>query len=153
MSFSRNNAKDSLDNLGRSSTCISLLAVEFTAMVFNALQINTFLVKSANQKKKNPFGQRKVNTLACAECELSIDHITITLAIQWRRLSAGMQCLASAGPKLQHKCGGAYSQTKAFQTSRLSPSIHHLFPNKTTTCVSVYLAKSVNGEVDTSGRR
>ena len=70
---------------------------------------------SANAK--NSFGRRKVNTLASAECELSVDHITITLAIQWRRLGAGMQRLASAVPQLQHERGGAYWQTKALQTS------------------------------------
>ena len=79
--------------------------------------------------KKNLFGRRKV---ASAECELSVDHITITLAIQWRRLGAGMQRLASAGPQLQHERGGAYGQTKALQTSRLSPN-SHLFPNRATT--------------------
>ena len=80
--------------------------------------------------KKNPFGRRKV---ASAECELSVDHITITLAM-WRRLGAGMQRLASAGPQLQlqHERGGAYWQTKALQTSRLSPN-SHLFPNRATT--------------------
>ena len=63
--------------------------------------IAAFLAKSANaKKKKNPFGRRKVNTLASAECELSVDHVTITLAIQWRRLGAGMQRLASAVPQL-----------------------------------------------------
>ena len=54
---------------------------------------------------------------------------------QWRRLGAGMQRLASAVPQLQHQCGRAYWQTKAFQTSRLSPN-SHLFPNKPTTCGS-----------------
>ena len=56
------------------------------------------------QMKKNLFGRRKV---ASVECELSVDHITITLAIQWRRLGAGMQRLASAGPQLQRERGGA----------------------------------------------
>ena len=55
--------------------------------------------------KKRPLGRRKV---ASAECELSVDDITITLANQWRRLAAGVQRLASAGPQLQHECGGAY---------------------------------------------
>ena len=77
-----------------------------------------------------------------AECELSVDHITITLAIQWRRLGAGVQRLASAGPQLQHERGGAYWRTKALQTSRLSPN-SHLFLNR---------AKSMNGELDGSGR-
>ena len=71
--------------------------------------IATFLAKSANEK--NPFGRRKV---ASAECELSVDHITITCTLAWRRLGAGMQHLASAGPQLR---GGAYWQTKALQTS------------------------------------
>ena len=72
--------------------------------------------------KKNPFGRRKV---ASAECELSVDDITITLAIKSRRLGAGMQRLASAGPQLQHERGGAYWQTKASQTSRPSPRKPH----------------------------
>ena len=59
--------------------------------------------------KKNPFGRRKV---ASAEGELSVDHITITLAIQWSHLGAGMQRLASAGPQLQHERGGAYWQKR-----------------------------------------
>ena len=49
-------------------------------MVFNALQINSYVCseesKLAQMQKKNPFGRRKVNTLASAECELIIDHIT-----------------------------------------------------------------------------
>ena len=52
---------------------------------------------------------------------------------------AGMQRLASTVPQLQHERGGAYWQTKAVQTSRLSPN-SHLFPNKTKTCGSVYSA-------------
>ena len=54
-----------------------------------------------------------------------------------------MQRLASAVPQLQHERGGAYWQTKAFQTLQLSPN-SHLFPNKTTTCGSVSVT-SVNG--------
>ena len=77
--------------------------------------------------KKNPFGRRKV---ASAECELSVDHFTITLAM-WRRVGAGMQRFASAGPQLQHERGGAYWETKALQTSRLSPN-SHFFPNHAT---------------------
>ena len=38
---------------------------------------NSNSAKSANEKK-NPFGRRKVSS---AECELSVDHITITLAM------------------------------------------------------------------------
>ena len=102
----------------------------FTTMVFNELQINSYvLAKSATEK--NSFGRRKVASRS-AECELSVDHITITLAIQWRRLGAGVQRLASAGPQLRHERGGAYWQTKALQTSRLSPN-SHLFPNRATT--------------------
>ena len=72
-------------------------------MVFNALQINSYvLTKSATEK--NSFGRR---TVASSECELSVDHITITLAIQWRRLGAGVQRLASAVPQLQHERGCA----------------------------------------------
>ena len=76
-------------------------------------------------------GRRK---LASAECELSVDHITITPAIQWRRLGVGMQRWLPQGPQLQlqHERGGAYWQTKALQTSRLSPN-SHLFPNCATT--------------------
>ena len=112
--------------------------------------IATFLAKSANEK--NPFGRRKV---ASAECKLSVDHITITLAM-WRRLGACMQCLASAGPQLQHERGGAYWQTKALPNlaivTKFSPLPEPCDNGKTTTCGSVYRAKSVNGEVDGSGR-
>ena len=45
---------------------------------------------------KSPFGRRKV---ASAECELSVDHITITCTLAWRRLGAGMQYLASGDPQ------------------------------------------------------
>ena len=76
--------------------------------------IAAFLAKSANAKKE-PFGRRKVNALASAESELSVDHITITLAIQWRHLGAGMQRLASAVPQLQHKRGGAYWQKRLYK--------------------------------------
>ena len=78
---------------------------------------------------KNPFGRRKV---ASAQCELNVDHITITCTLAWRRLGAGMQHLASAGLQLQHERGGAYWQTEALQTSRLLPN-SHLFPNRATT--------------------
>ena len=44
--------------------------------------------------KKNPFGRRKV---ASAECELSVDHITITLAT-WRRLGAACNVWLPQGP-------------------------------------------------------
>ena len=99
-------------------------------MVFNALQVNSYVFSEECKWNKNLFGQR-IQKVAAAECELSVDHITITLAIQWRRLGAGMQRLASAGPQLQHR-GGAYWQTKALQTSRLSQN-SHLFPNRATT--------------------
>ena len=49
-------------------------------MVFNALQINSYVFSEeiGANAKKNPFGRRQVNTLslAAAECELSVDHIT-----------------------------------------------------------------------------
>ena len=68
-----------------------------------------------------------------------------------------MPRLASAGPQLQHERGGAYWQTKALQTSpivtKISPLPEPRDKGKTTTCGSVYRAKSVNGEVDGSGRR
>ena len=89
--------------------------------------IATFLAKSANEKKSV-----RSTKGASAECELSVDHITITCTLAGRRLGAGMQHLASAGPQLQHECGGAYWQTKALQTSRLSPN-SHLFPNRAIT--------------------
>ena len=97
-------------------------------MVYHdGFQCTTFLAKSANEKKICSVDERWH-----AECELSVDHITITLAIRWRRLGAGMQRLASAEPQLQHERGGAYWQTKALQTSRLSPN-SHLFPNRAAT--------------------
>ena len=62
----------------------------------------------------------------------SANSTSITSPSHCRRLGAGMQRLASAGPQLQHEGGGAYWQTKALQTSRLSPN-SHLFPNRATT--------------------
>ena len=64
-------------------------------MVFNALQINSHVFSEECKWKKNPFGRRKV---ASAECELSIGHITITLAIQWRRLGAAYNVWRPQGP-------------------------------------------------------
>ena len=88
--------------------------------------------------QEHPFGQRMVNTLASAECELSADHIT-GHAVETSGCGHAMFGFRSAR-------GGAYWQTKAFQTSRLSPN-SHLVPNKTTTCGSICRTKSVNGEV------
>ena len=44
-------------------------------MVFNALQINSYVFSEECKCKNNPFGRREINTLASAECELSVDHI------------------------------------------------------------------------------
>ena len=38
--------------------------------------IATFIAKKLVQMQKSPFDRRKVNTLASAECEISVDHIT-----------------------------------------------------------------------------
>ena len=91
-------------------------------MVFNALQINSNVFSEECKWKKNPFGQRKV---ASAECELSVNHIT-----GHRRLGAGMQRLASAGPPAAATAWTWWCilATKAFQTWRLSPN-SHLFSN------------------------
>ena len=125
-----------VDNLGRSSTSSSLLTVGCTAMVFNALQINSYVFSEeigANAKKKI----RSVNKRSTlSDWHLQIANSASIIGYrQWRRLGAGMQRLASAVPQLQHEPRGAYWQTKAFQTSRLTPN-SHLFPNKTTTCGS-----------------
>ena len=85
------------------------------------------------------FGRRKVNTLPGHWHRRSANSASITsLAIQWRRLGAGMQRLASAVPQLQHECIGGNQQNKRFsKTSRLSPISLH-FPIKTTAYGSVY---------------
>ena len=118
-----------LDNLGRSSTCSSLLAVQCTAMVFNALEINSYVLsKEIGANTKNG----SVDEWSTHWHLRSANSAPITsLAIQWRHLGAGMQRLGSAVTKLQHERGEAYRQTTAFQTSR--HQISHLFPNKTTT--------------------
>ena len=100
--------------------------------------------------KKNPLGRRKV---ASAECELSVDHITITLA---RRLGAGMQRLASAGPhsysmNVVVHIGKQRLYNLAIVT-KFSPLPEPCDNGKTTTCGSVYRAKSVNRELDGRGR-
>ena len=101
--------------------------------------------------KKYPFGRRKV---ASAECELSADHITITLAM-WRRLGAGMQRLDSAGPQRQHERGGAIGKQRLCKPRdchpKFSPLPEPCDNGKRTTCGSVHRAKNVNGEVDGSG--
>ena len=56
-------------------------------------------------KKSVSLDERSTHT---SECELNVDHITITLAIQWKRPAAGMEHLASAVPQLQHERGGEY---------------------------------------------
>ena len=97
-------------------------------MVFNALQINSYVFSEECKWKK-----------ICSVDERwhlrSANSASITTPSHWPssgRLGAGMQRLASAGPQLQHERGGAYWQTKALQTSRLSPN-SHLFPNRATT--------------------
>ena len=66
--------------------------------------------------KKNPFGRRKV---ASAECELNVDHITITLQTS----GCGHAMFGFRRAQLQHERGGAYWQTKALQTSRFCHQI------------------------------
>ena len=87
-------------------------------MVFNALQINSYVYSGeigANAKKSRSVYEKYTHWHL-----RSVNLTSITsLAFQWRRLGAGMQRLASAVPQLQHERGGAYWQTKAFQTSRL----------------------------------
>ena len=120
-----------LNNLGRSSTCSSLLAVEFTMVYRHGFQC-TFIsyVFSEECKWKKIRSVDEKWRLRSAN-SASVDHITITLTM-WRRLGASLQRLASAGPQLQQERGGAYWQTKALQTSPLSPN-SHLFPNRATT--------------------
>ena len=115
-------------------------------MVFNALQVNSYVLSEetgANSKKMRLVDERSTH---CHWQLRSANSASITSpAIQRRRLGAGMQRLASAVPQLQHERGGAYWQTKAFQTSRLSPN-SHLFPNKVTNCGSVSVtARNVCG--------
>ena len=59
-------------------------------------------------------------------CELSIVHITLAIDVWVRACNVWLP----QGPQLQlqHERGGAYWQTKALQTSRLSPNSHP-FPN------------------------
>ena len=112
--------------------------------------VATFLAKSANEKK-NPFGQRKV---ASAECELNVDHITITLQTSaWVRAcnvwlpqgpSYSMNVVVHIGKQRLYK-------PRDFVT-KFSPLPEPCDNGKTTTCGSVYRARSVNGEVDGSGR-
>ena len=131
----------------RSSTCSSLLAVECTAMVFNALQMNCYVF--SEEIDANAIKIRLVDegSTHCHWQLRSANSASITsLAIQRRRLGAGKQHLASAVPQLQH----AYWQTKAFQPC----DCHQILTSSRTLnddlrfCLSA-CAKSVNGE----GRR
>ena len=101
------------NDLGRKSTCSSLLAVERTAMVFNALEINSYdLGKKLVQMQKGLVDERSTH---CGVPTQRRSHHRITgLAIQWRCLGAGMQRLASAVPQLQHERSGACRQNKGF---------------------------------------
>ena len=120
-------------------------------MVFNALfkSIATFLEKKLvqMQEKIRSVDERSTHWHLRSANSASIR----SLAIQWRRLGAGMQRLASAVRQLQNEGGGEYWQTKAFQTSRLSPN-SHLFLSKMTTYGFVYREKSVKGEGDARRR-
>ena len=89
--------------------------------------IATFLAKSANEKKKSV---RSTKGRICGVRTQRRSHHHHTGHVETS--DAGMQRLASAGPQLQHERGGAYWQTKALQTSRLSLN-SHLFPNRATT--------------------
>ena len=90
--LSRNNEKDSLtisEFLRRSPTCSSLLAVECTAMVFNALQINSYVFSEEvgeNEKKKSVRSTKD----QCTHWYLrSANSASITsLAIQWSSVRA-----------------------------------------------------------------
>ena len=90
--------------------------------------IATSLAKSANGKKS--VRSTKGGICGVRTQRRSHHHHTGHPVAVWP--GAGMQRLASAGPQLQHERGGAYWQTKALQTSRLSPN-SHLFPNRATT--------------------
>ena len=74
-------------------------------MVFNALQINSyvFIEEIGANEKKFVWSTKGQHTVTG-----SVNSASITsLAIQRRRLGAGMQRLASAVPQLQHERGGA----------------------------------------------
>ena len=78
-------------------------------MVFNALQINIYVFSEeigANAKKIRSVNKRSTHWHLRSANSASIT----SLAIQWRRLGAGMQLLASAAPQLQHERGGPGKQ-------------------------------------------
>ena len=124
-----------LYNLRKRYTRSSLLAVEWTTMVDQTLGINSYVSGEEVGRNAKRFGREKVMTLASAQCELSVNHITghpvKTSQFRFGHATFGLRI------SLQHERGGAYQQTKAFQTSQLSPN-SHLYPNKTTTCGSFY---------------
>ena len=94
-------------------------------MVFKALQLISYVFSEGCKWKTSPFGRRKV---ASAECELCVVHITITLAIQWRRLGAGMQRLASAGPPAAATLANSINVVVYIGKQRLyKPRICHQF--------------------------
>ena len=151
---SRNNAKDSLtisEGAPLAARCYLWSLPPWFSMHFKS--IATFLAKSANEK--NPFGRRKV---AFAECELSVDHITITCTLAWRRLGAGRACniWLPQGPSYSmnvvvHIGKQRLCKPRDCHQAKFSPC-EPCDNGKTMTCGSVYRAKSVNGEVDGSGR-
>ena len=122
-------------------------------MVFNALQINSYVFSEECKMEKYLFGRRKV---ASAECELSVDHITITLAIQWPS-GCGHATFGFRRAPATAWTWWCVLANKGFTNlaivTKFSPLPEPCDYGKTTTCGSVNRAKSVNGEVHGSGAR
>ena len=124
-----------LDNLGISSTCSSLLAVELTMVYRHGFQCTS----SQWLRFKRRVQMKKKIRSVDKRCHLrSANSASITSQSHWP--SSGEVWVRACnvwlpqGPQLQlqHEHGGAYWQTKALQTSWLSPN-SHLFPNCATT--------------------
>ena len=144
-----------LDNLGRSSTCNSLLTVGCIAMVFNAhfKSIATFLLKKLvqMQKKKKPLGQQKDNT----------ERVTGICRLRTQRRSHYWPSTVETSG-CEHTTFG-FRGAPATAWMRWCVLASKGFPNPATATKSsplpeqnddlrLYRAKSVNGEGDPSRR-
>ena len=134
-----------------SSTFSSLLAVEFT-MVFNALQINSYVFSEECKGKKicsvdERWHLRSANSASTTSPSHwpSSGDVWVRACNVWlpQGPSYSMNVVVRVGKQRLYKPRNCHQILTSSRTVRL---------RQTTTCGSVNRAKSVNGDVDGSGR-
>ena len=122
-----------LDNLGRSSTCSSLLAVELTMVYRHGFQCtsNSYVLNEECKWKKKSV-RSTIGGICGVRTQRRSHHNHTGHPVETSgcgHATFGFRRAPSCSyTSQQHERGGAYWQTKALQTSRLSPNFH-LFPN------------------------